>query len=385
MTKTPNGINGTILRWARESAGLPLDFVAHAMKQPIGTIQAWESDKSFPTYTQLEKLAYTHYKRPIAIFFFPEPPDEADPRTEFRLLPASDLDQLDSDTILATRQALSFQESLREFTDNRNPSSKPILSSINARRFTSLHSFCSKVRAHLGVSLEQQCSWPSLKEAFKSWRKALEDSGIFLFKRSFKNRNISGFCLYDDEFPIIYINNSASPARQIFTIFHELAHILFAISSVTVLEPLDLDLLASDERKIEQWCNKFAAEFLVPDDSLDTLLDDITGSDEDISQLATYFNVSREVILRKLLDRNIVTTSRYERAARRWNHEWEGRDKGTGGNYYYTQATYLGTGFLKLAFSNYYNGRCTLQDLSAHLNVKAKNVHNLEDLIPSKS
>jgi len=40
-------------------------------------IEGWEAGASAPTYPQLEALAYKVYKHPLALFFFPEPPEDS--------------------------------------------------------------------------------------------------------------------------------------------------------------------------------------------------------------------------------------------------------------------------------------------------------------------
>jgi DNA-binding transcriptional regulator YiaG len=58
MKREPiSGIQPSILRWARQSIGLSLLDVAHAMKKPASAIEAWEEGLDAPTYPQLEKLA----------------------------------------------------------------------------------------------------------------------------------------------------------------------------------------------------------------------------------------------------------------------------------------------------------------------------------------
>lgn len=69
-------VNQEILRWARESMNLTLEDVALRMNKDVETIEYWEEGTESPTYVQLETLAYHIYKRPIAVFFFPEPPLE---------------------------------------------------------------------------------------------------------------------------------------------------------------------------------------------------------------------------------------------------------------------------------------------------------------------
>ena len=75
MAEYINGINPTIVKWARVRSGYTLEDVATSLNKAVETISNWESGEQAPTYVQLEKLA-DKYKRPIATFFFPEPPQE---------------------------------------------------------------------------------------------------------------------------------------------------------------------------------------------------------------------------------------------------------------------------------------------------------------------
>lgn len=75
MTENINGINPDILKWARERSGYTVEAIATALKKDASIINDWELGERALTYVQLEKLA-DKYKRPIAIFFFPEPPEE---------------------------------------------------------------------------------------------------------------------------------------------------------------------------------------------------------------------------------------------------------------------------------------------------------------------
>ena len=75
MVEYIQGINPTIVKWARERSGYTLEDVATSLNKDVETISDWESGEQAPTYVQLETLA-GKYKRPIAIFFFPEPPQE---------------------------------------------------------------------------------------------------------------------------------------------------------------------------------------------------------------------------------------------------------------------------------------------------------------------
>jgi hypothetical protein len=51
------------------------------------------------------RLELAIYKRPLALFFFREPPLEAEEKQEFRTLPDFEIENLAADTIYALRQA----------------------------------------------------------------------------------------------------------------------------------------------------------------------------------------------------------------------------------------------------------------------------------------
>src|SRR5208282_6291742 len=136
-----------------------------------------------------------------------------------------------------------------------------------------------------------------------------ETAGIFTFKDSLEDRFISGFCLLHDQFPVIMVNNSNALSRQMFTIAHELGHILFGVHGITDIDEAYFDLMDQADRELEIKCNEFAAELLVPDEEFkkDIVSFRATGP-EIIPQIAQKYSVSREVILRRLLEHKLVTS-----------------------------------------------------------------------------
>jgi Zn-dependent peptidase ImmA (M78 family)/DNA-binding XRE family transcriptional regulator len=381
MSDRATAMNPRVLQWARERTGLSVSDAAGYVGRSPETLAAWEDGSEVPTFRQLEALAKA-FKRPVAVFFFPAPPIEPELAREFRTLPEAEIEELDPDTRVALREGRAWQESLRELTNGRNPAQRKIFRDIRASTEQPVEELASHVRDYLGVSIEQQQSWPNPTLAFKEWRRAVEGAGVFVFKRSFSQRTISGFCLHDDEFPVIMVNNSTAHSRQIFTLFHELAHVLFHVSGVTRGFGGNVNGLAPTDRALEVACNQFGAEFLVPDLSFPWEYfgpNDLPGA---VASIADRYNVSREVVLRKLMKRGLVTSSLYRDLADLWNREYEeGRGGGSGGNYYATQATYFGENYLKLAFGQYRAGRVSLPELADHLGMKARNIGKLEDFL----
>jgi len=392
MGEKLTGVNPKIIQWARERARYSLESVAVKFKKDVSVIEKWESGEDFPIYSQLEKLAEI-YKRPLALFFFPEPPLEAEEKQEFRTLPDFEIENLAADTIYALRQAKAMQLSLQEINNGINPSTKKIFQDISVSSRDDLRKLAEQIRNYLNVTLEEQLTWNDQETALKKWRSAVEEAGIFIFKRSFKQREISGFCLIDIEFPIIYLNNSTEKSRQIFTIFHELAHILLQTNGITKSDDRYINSLKGENKYIEIFCNKFAAEFLLPNHVFSEIIREtivnVNDNDKIISKISSDYKVSREVVLRKLLDNNLISQKEYTLKVSEWYSEQVGKsqdkNKKSGGNPYANQATYLGENYLKLVFNKYYQGQYDIERVADYLNIKkVATVEKLEQYLLDK-
>jgi transcriptional regulator with XRE-family HTH domain len=79
-------IKPALLVWARERAGFAIEAAAAKADVSAETLAAWEKGGSQPTIPQLRKLGEL-YKRPLAVFFLPEPPKDFEAQREFRRLP----------------------------------------------------------------------------------------------------------------------------------------------------------------------------------------------------------------------------------------------------------------------------------------------------------
>jgi len=382
MSEKATAVSPHLLTWARKISGLSLSDVAEYMHKDVGDIDAWESGSAWPTYNQLEHMAENLYKRPVALFFLPEPPVEQAPQQDFRTLPDFDIDSLTSDTRYAVRLARAYQESLRELTGGVNQVKHKLLQDINPANFPNVIILAKTVREYLGVTLSNQKSWRSTADAMAVWRSVIENIGIFVFKRSFKQREVSGFCLIDDLFPVIMINNSTPFTRQIFTLFHEIAHLLFGINSVTTLDGRFVERMSGTSQTIEVTCNQLAAEILVPIDTFPWEKVDRNDIIMSVTSIANDYNVSREVILRRVLDRGWINSKTYQKCIENWDSN--GDFDREGGNYYYNQVAYLGESFLRLAFSRYRAGLISISELAEHIGIKAKHISKFEDIIASR-
>lgn len=363
-------ITPAVVRWARERAGYSMDDAVRHFKK----IAAWEAGEALPTYPQVEQMA-ERFKIPVAVFFFPKPPAVPPIEQSFRTLTTADFAAIPRTVRLFLRRGQAMQLNLAELNDGKNPAGRVISRDLKPSTSTSLDKIAAQVREYLGVSIDEQASWKSVDEALEHWREVFATrAGVYVFKDAFRAPNYFGFCLYDEEFPVIYINNSSAKSRQIFTLFHELGHLLFHTSGIDMLDDHFIDHLGSAEQAIEIICNGLASRVLVPDDVLDKLLKGADIGRPLATRLAGYFSVSREVIYRKFLDRGLVDAAEYSAAAKEWAAQLKGKDDESSGNYYNSQRAYLGQRYIDLAFTRYHQRRFDRGQLAEYLNLKPKNL-----------
>src|SRR5438552_11491878 len=109
----PALVRPALLVWARESTGLQVEGAAEKAGIKAETLRHWERGDDRPTIAQLRKLCDV-YKRPIAVFFLPEPPRGFDPQREFRRLAGLTPQRESPEMRLALRTALFRREAAKE-------------------------------------------------------------------------------------------------------------------------------------------------------------------------------------------------------------------------------------------------------------------------------
>jgi Zn-dependent peptidase ImmA (M78 family)/transcriptional regulator with XRE-family HTH domain len=377
MAREGMPVNKELIAWARKRAGFTLDEAA----EKFASIASWEAGEALPSYPQLEKLA-DEFKLPVAAFFFPEPPRLPPIRESFRTLPDTEFDQIPRQVRFLLRKAKALQLNLAELTQGRNPAARLITRDLQFRANASIVHMAAQARHYLGVTPADQAQWADEDTALKAWRSVLQTVGVFVFKDAFRVDGYSGFSLYDDEFPIIYVNNSSTKTRQIFTLFHELAHLLFHTSGIDTIDDRYIPALPDQQRRIEIICNQFAAEFLVPEAAFREAMAARDPSERTAELIAQRFRVSREVIYRKFLDLGWIDQAEYARAALAWASQ---KGESSGGNWYRTQIAYLGRDYIALVFQQYYRNRIDDAQLAEYLDTNPRNVGSLEEYFSKAS
>ena len=263
MVIRATAINPELLRWARERAGYSVEDIARRRRVSPERVREWESGQSFPTWKQFKQMAYHDYHRGTVFFFFKDPPEEKTVTERFHRLPAAMLEDLHPDTLYAVRQARYRQDYLAELLGPGVSGERFILRDLRGQADAGNPSrLAVAVREYLGLDPNDPEGFSNRAGTFEDFRSLVEDAGVWVFKRSFRQKDVAGLCLGDDAYPVIYVNHGETKERQVFTLFNGLAHLLFDFN---YLERKDkkhyLKELTGAEKGAEKTCRAFGEEF----------------------------------------------------------------------------------------------------------------------------
>lgn len=295
MAEMLSGVNGKIIQWAREYYNMSSEEAAQKIGVDLEKYKDWEAGTDYPTYAKLKKISDVFHK-PSAVFFFPTPPKITSPKGDLRTLPDTVINRLSRNVILQLEKAKVYQLSLIELYGERD--------SVFMHRDEfpdSVDALCDFFRKKLEFPIAAQKARKSTKVVFEIYREKFYNIGIYVFKDSFKDNAISGLCVKDDRFPVIVINNSMSFARQIFTLFHELYHLISDTSGAEIIRDDFYSMLDEGQSNVEHNCDSFANSFLIPLDDFKQELAKSPIDEKRIEELARLYSVSREAVMYKLL------------------------------------------------------------------------------------
>lgn len=352
------------LKYAREYYGLSIEEASKRANVKPEALAAFETGNEFPTYPMLERLSEL-YNRPLLFFFFQSEPPQDQLLVEFRSSESQSGRPLEMQVRMMMEKADWYRlqlETLHTDTDTVHFSAL-----LQQNRVETDQHLIQWLREQLDLPLEKQkTQFRKANELLEYLRDKLYQIGIYVFKDSFKADEVSGLCLYDEDYPVILLNNKMSFTRQVFTVFHEIYHLF--------TKETDVYYAKNEEEKA---CDHFASEFLVPKVDFQARLANVTEfeSIELISVLADEYTVSRATIAYRLMKLGKISKSFYARihvdGVRKANAA------SASGNFYYTRISYLGVPYLKNVFSGYYTGKIGIADVGRYTGLKVSHISRI--------
>ena len=173
MAETLSGVNGEIIRWAREFYNMSPDEAAQAIDVDISRYMNWENGTEHPSYAKLKKISDV-FRKPSALFFVPEPPQLPSIKGDLRTLPDEIVNSFSKNVIIQFEKAKVYQLSLEELYGSKT--------SIIARRSyfpKDIDQLCSYFRMQLEFPISAQKARKSTKVVFEIFREKFYDLGIY--------------------------------------------------------------------------------------------------------------------------------------------------------------------------------------------------------------
>lgn len=245
--------------------------------------------------------------------------------------------------------------------------------------------WAKKIRELFDINLNVQFKCTSPRKFYLYLRDKIESSGIFVHCFTDVPVEVArAFAIYDNVMPIIGINDEDRHPAKSFSMIHELVHIFKRESSLCN----DVGSAKSEE----VFCNAVAGELLVPKDTLESTLIiknmQKPYKKQDIEYLADKFSVSKEVIIRRLLDTGHIDEAVYETYADEFRREvelqkeerkiakQEGRSlPGPKKNVFREAIDRTSSSVCKALYHGYSNDVYSKQDIARHLDISQRYVY----------
>jgi Zn-dependent peptidase ImmA (M78 family) len=333
-----------LLRWARERSGLDLDALAHRFPR----LADWEGDKVRPTFKQLEQFAKATHT-PVGYLFLPERPIEQVPIPDFRTAGNQRIEHPSPDLLDTLYLCQQRQEWYRDFA--RSLGEEPLRFVGSASLTSDIDATAASIRNALGFNIEERRQTPTWTDALRRFIEQADALGVLVMVNGVVGNNnhrkldpeeFRGFALSDGLAPLVFINGADTKAAQMFTLAHELAHLWLGQSALSDVGPVSWPT-----HNVEVWCNRVAAELLVP---LAALREEYQRGEElrgALDRLARRFKVSTLVILRRIYDAGGLTQNQMWRAYEEELDRLRAIPKGSGGDFYLTQAARVSKRFAR--------------------------------------
>ncbi len=250
-----------VLRWARERSGKEIDQLVRMFPK----YSQWGNGDARPTLRQLEKFANTT-RTAVGYFFLPSPPDESLSIPDFRTMNNASVQSPSLnllDTIALCRRRQNWY---REYACREGLESLPFVGS--AQLGDDVVETAAAIRTVIDLDLEERRTLSRWTEALRRLLERVDKLGILVMvtgtvgsnnQRRLDPAEFRGFSLTDDLAPLICINGRDTKAAQMFTLAHELVHLWLGQSALS-----DSRMDRSPSHEMEVWCNRVAAEILVP-------------------------------------------------------------------------------------------------------------------------
>lgn len=380
---TPN-----VLKWARESARMPLEIAASKVNVSASRLIEWEEGADLPTIKQAQTLAKT-YKRPFALFFLPEIPKDFQPLQDFR---GKGSKELTTSSIFIIREIQLKQSWISDVYQENNEKPLPFVGRFSIKDNPAV------VAKDILNELKIDPSNYNSDNPIRIWIDAAESNGIFISRTSFihsrlklDSDELQGFAIADKYAPFVFVNSDDWNAPQLFTLVHELAHIWIAETGIS--NEIEPEIKSkSNFHPVELFCNEVAASALIPENIIKSFNANIFKNSKEIFHSAKSLGVSSFAFLVRAFNSGLVSQSEYIRLRNEADQEFKNflqreadkkakqqkKEKKGGPNYFLLQLNRNSRLFTQTVLDSFRGGNLAPNVASNLLNVQVNKFQQLE-------
>jgi Zn-dependent peptidase ImmA (M78 family)/DNA-binding XRE family transcriptional regulator len=302
-------ITPSVLAWAIEESGYSADEIAARLDISPETVKSWLRGRDQPGLTKFRRLAAV-LKRTPSTLLLPSPPQRHYPRVKFRRATGEARTQLNPVERRYIREAARLQRILSWVLEELG---RKTVSLPRAEVRSDTEGVARRIRDDLGVTEAIQIGWKSSSTALDAWRSALEDKGILVFLLPLGASSCRGFSLGDARAPVVAVNTYWNTEARIFSMFHELGHLVTGTDSAC----LEVGLaggMAEPGDDVERWCERLSAAVLMPAPALRNFIRAMHVTRMDLSvaaALAKRFKVSLRAAAIRLIQEQMASWDLY--------------------------------------------------------------------------
>lgn len=361
-------VNPELYVWASERSRLDRDELVAKFPK----LNEWEAGEVKPTLRQLESFA-TATRTPVGYLFLDDPPDEELPIPDFRTFADGPIARPSPDLLDTIYHAQQRQEWFIGYAARNGFEELAWVGSMTLETPITEAAATMSEALRFGVE-ERGTTWSN---AFQTLCQHTEEVGVLVMvngvvgsntHRKLRPDEFRGFALVDPMAPIVFVNGADTKAAQIFTLSHEIAHVWLGQTGLDNASPGD-----RAHGDVEAWCNRTAAELLVPLAELQDQYDALAPLADEMNRLARRYKVSTLVILRRIQEAGHLTWHDFRAA---YLAELElviaraEERTGEGGNFYNTQPVRVSKTFARAVIADTLAGSTTYTNAFRMLGVR---------------
>lgn len=342
ITSTPVYINPKIILWARNRIGMSQKELSFETGIALAQIEAMESGTN-PDAKSARKLAKA-LKIPFGFLFLKQPPIHDVRLPDLRTVNGHIPQSLSSTFIEQLTEVAIKQEWYR--ANQQQLGARPLSFVGKFSIHSDLALIADDMTRTLGLNEVDRGQFPNWSQFLDSLMQISDSLGVLLMRSGVAGNNphaplsieeFRGFAISDTLAPVVFINGNDAIAAQTFTLAHELVHLWVGKTGIS-----NVDFKHRSEQQaneIERFCNRVAAEILVPQATFRAMWNDSYSVDRNIDRLSRHYRVSSLVVLRQALELDKVSPVTYWRTFQEQRDAFSERptkDKKKGGNFYST-------------------------------------------------